>query len=211
MVSNQIIVMALLLSLLSSGCSVIKPDLLIDSSGPAQDATAQDATADDAYTPAVGNLISNSGFEVEGTTGWTTNGDGTIALSTATAHTGTHSLSMSARGGEWNGPAVVLTASVRPGRHYTMSAFVRRAAAGSDEYGLSIRHTCGEDGRHFNEQVTRTLVVASDNATWVQPSSSFVVINDRICTLAEVMIYVETTIGNASFFIDDLEVNEVFP
>ncbi len=222
MTIHQIALMALsasLLSLPSSGCNAIKPDLLFDASGPARDATGQDAqdgtaldaSLSDAYTPAVGNLISNSGFELQGTSGWTTNGAGTITLSTATAHTGTHSLLMTARQGEWNGPSVVLTANVRPGRHYVMNAFVRRVAPGSDEYGLSVRHTCGEDGRHFNEQTTRTLAVAPNNAAWVQPTTSFVVVNTRDCTLAEVLVYFETTANMADFFVDDMEVTEVFP
>jgi len=211
MSSKQRILVMLLAAGLVAGCDVIKPELLGESIGVARDA-AVDGAAIDAYQPELGNLIANPDFEAQGTSGWTTNGgNGTITLATAGARTGVYGLRVAMRSGVWNGPAVVLTAKVRRGKHYVARAWARLAGPGTDSFAVAIRHTCSEDGQHFNQQTTRQVVTAPDNATWVQPSSSFIVVNSPTCTLAEVLMYVETSATVAPFYVDDVDLVEVVP
>jgi arabinoxylan arabinofuranohydrolase len=212
--NHRIVVVATSASLvflaLTSGCNIIKPDLLSDASGAPEDARGLDAPPD-AYVPSVGNLVGNPGLESEGMMGWVNNGGGTLTVATDTAHTGTKSLLMSARAGVWNGPAVALTAKVRPGKHYSMAVWARLAAAGTDTFEVSMRHICAEDGQHFNQMTTRTAAPAADNATWVQPTGSFFVTDSPSCTLIEVLVYVETTTNKVDFYVDDLDVQEIAP
>jgi len=221
------VAVAALASWLAAGCNVIKPDLLSgatdDASNmmkPSPDASPQDAAVDappDAYVPASGNLVPNPGFEQMGTTGWTNSGHGTIGLSSGSGHSGTKCLLTTERTANWNGPAAVMTAKLRPGRKYAMTAFARLMVAGNEGFNVSLRTTCTETGQHFNDQTSQQPATVTDNATWAQPSSTFTLPPEAGCTLTEVLIYVETTTdltpatNYPAFYVDDLEVTEVYP
>jgi endo-1,4-beta-xylanase len=210
-------------------CNVIKPDLLDDASPmaarppadafvlPPVDASSAPDAPPDAYVPEIGNLVVNAGFEQQGTTGWTTSGHGTIGLATTAAHTGTRSLLTTDRTAVWNGPATAITNKVRAGRSYTMSAFTRLMDAGTESFYLSMRHTCAEDGQHFNEQTTRTMATAPDELTWAQPITTFTIAAAADCTLTEVLVYVETitdlspATSYPAFYLDDIVVTEDTP
>lgn len=224
---DRVIVVALA-ALLAGGCNVIKPDLLPDVPDdapmmmkPSDDALLHDAMSidapPDAYVPASGNLVPNPGFELMETTGWTNSGHGTIGLSSGSGHTGTKCLLTTERTANWNGPAAVMTAKVRPGRKYAMTAFARLMVAGSEGFNVSLRTTCAETGQHFNDQTSQHAATVTDNITWAQPNSTFTLPSEPACTLTEVLIYVETTTDLSpstsypAFYVDDLEVTEVFP
>jgi endo-1,4-beta-xylanase len=208
-----------------AGCDVIKPDLLADAapilSAPPPDATIPHDSAappPDAYQPTMGNLVANPDFETQDKVGWITDGGGTIGVSTTNAHGGTKSLLTTERKDDWQGPATPITTKVRPGRKYEMSVFVRLMAAGTEGFNISLRHTCAEDSmQRFNEQTSQHPAMAMDGTTWVEPTSTFTVATADHCTLSEVLVYVETTTKLAdgatypSFYIDDIQVTEVYP
>jgi len=222
-VGHQLVVA--LAALLAAGCNVIKPDLLpevpdagsmmMPSGDAGKDASTPDAPPD-AYVPETGNLAPNPGFEQMGITGWTNSGHGTIGLSSGSGHTGTKCLLTTERTSNWNGPAAVMTAKVRPGRKYAMTAFARLMTDGSEGFNVSLRTTCTETGQHFNDQTSQHPVLVTDT-NWVQPASTFTLPSEADCTLTEVLIYVETTTdltpstSYPAFYVDDLEVTEVFP
>jgi hypothetical protein len=202
---------------LAGACQVIDPSLLgndaraIDSR-PADarliDAEVADASPPDAYVPFEGNLVDNPGVEL-GLIDWTTNGGSAqIAVTTAQAHGGTNSLLTTNRTDAWNGPAVDLTTTIRPGRRYTATMWMRtNTGAGAADFYVSVRHTCGVT-QEFNFQNNRTLA-AGGETDWVQVSSNFRVITLEICNLTEFLVYAETNVGTPEILVDDIEVLEV--
>ena len=196
-----------------TGCTVIKEDLL----GPSDariDAKPGEAAIDapsDAYVPFAGNLASNPDLENNSTQGWSTNGgSAVVAVSTAQAHAGTHSLLTNTRQGKWNGPAITLTATIRPGKMYSASAWVRLMATGTDKVAISTKHMCIESAgtEMFNSQTNRVLANATETA-WVQPTSTFTVASSATCTLSLFQVYVESEAILDAFYVDDIEIREM--
>lgn len=197
-----------------SACNVIKPELLEQNDASTTDARPRDAAPidapPDAYVPSEGNLVMNPGLESGTPLGWTTNGGAaTIALSTTQAHGGTRSLTTGARSGEWNGPAVAMFGIVRQTRSYTATVWARLVETGTDDFFVSVRHTCAETGGTERFNVNNTRTSATGNATsWVQPSSTFTVVGTGDCTLSSFIVYVESE-TLADFYVDDLDVREI--
>jgi hypothetical protein len=211
---------------LLNGCNVISPDLLegqqdaalpIDSGDPIDSAPQEDAADDapegidagtDAYVPFVGNLVENHDLETN-TSGWTTNGGSfTIALSTAQAHGGLSSLYASGRTSNWQGPSVILLPVIRQGRHYATTVYARMEL-GTDTLHVSTRQSCVENGQSFNQNTSQPAAAATDT-DWVQATNSFTVVSEEDCTLIDFIVYVEST-GTGSFYVDDIEILEIFP
>ena len=196
------------------GCNVIKSDLLEPNDAAKTDAnTARDAAIDappDAYVPFVGNLASNPDLENGNTIGWANNGGSAVlAVSTAQAHAGTRSLLTTTRTAKWNGPGIPLTATIRQGKRYSATAWVRTMNPTTDKFYVSTRWTCTEDvDPHFNEQTNRTPAMATSTA-WVQPSSTFTVVVPAVCTMTSFMVYVESDVITDPFYVDDIDIREM--
>jgi endo-1,4-beta-xylanase len=158
------------------------------------------------------NLVPNPGGEQDAV-GWTNNGGGaTVSRTLVVAHTGVASLMVTNRSGNWNGPAVDLTASVERGKSYTAMIWIRQVAPATTSYFLSTRPNCmGEAMPRFNEMTTRTPAMATTDTDWVLAQSKFTVNNDNMCNLTSFEVYVETSADMANFYLDDTSVTEVPP
>jgi len=176
----------------------------IDAAAPAPDAQIFDAPVDP-------NLISNAGFE-QGVAGWSNNGGSAVVERVTTvAQTGSASLLVTVRQGTWNGPAFDLTDIVKPGRKYAGRVAARLVNPADEKFSFSTRVTCSEDGQHFNVNTPQVPAEATDNLTWVTPTSTFSLPDPSTCTITNYLVYVETATGLEDFYIDDAVVLDITP
>ena len=117
------------------------PNRRLHSSGSTP--TPTPVTSTPTPTPTSGNLITNPGMETGNTSGWSVNGAGTIAVSTAQKHSGTYSLLHTGRTATWNGPLQNLTSKVQSGKTYACSGWVRLDNTASASIIMTIKKTDG--------------------------------------------------------------------
>ncbi|PJJ59927.1 glucuronyl esterase domain-containing protein [Hymenobacter chitinivorans] len=143
-------------------------------------------------------LIGNAGFE-NGLTGWTTlNSTGaTISANTvaAEAHTGTGSMKVvnptAQPGNQWRVQVSSAAFSTTIGKQYTISYWVRAAAAGG-----SIRLSTGPSGAQY--QADQTIGTAWQQVTWTITAS-----------LASTTFLFDMGQVATTYYIDDVSVKEV--
>ncbi|MEU4236292.1 endo-1,4-beta-xylanase [Actinoplanes sp. NPDC026619] len=152
--------------------------------------------ADAADTPAPVTVISKD-FEDNTVQGFTGRNAEVLAASTAQAHGGTHSLSVTGRTATWNGPALNVLDTFVKGTSYTISVWVRMADT-SDNARLSIERQLG--GVASYETVVGNTAVTS--GSWVNLSGRYTLSTD----VDVLKFYVETASTTGSLFLDDVTV-----
>jgi len=167
-----------------------------------------DAFVPDAFVPP--NLAPNPDLEVDAS-GWVNNGGGAVLTrSTVEFHTGAASLLVTARSGNWNGPAVDITAAALPGKQFSASVFVHLVNPATETFFLSTRAVCSPNTQTFNDNTDRTPLTLADNATWGMVSSTFTVADATACAVTNYIVYVES--NNAAtmpdFYVDDISIVE---
>ncbi|WDZ87709.1 endo-1,4-beta-xylanase [Micromonospora cathayae] len=141
-------------------------------------------------------VVREATFEDGTTQGFRARGGETVAVSTATAHGGTHSLLVSGRTASWQGPAVDLLDEMTKGTRYTLSVRVRLAAGQSPgQARLSVQRDA--DGSSAYDQVVGDTAVTAD--AWTQLTGTYVLAHD----VDGLSAYVETASGTADLHIDD--------
>ncbi len=140
------------------------------------------------------NLLTNGDAE-GGTTGWTAFG-GTLSSSTSVAHGGTRSLSLAGRTASWNGPGQDVTSKLTSGRSYTTSVWVR-AQSGTPSAKVTLAVTANATTSYLS----LTPAAAVNANGWTLLSGTATV--SWSGTLTGATLYVETTAGTDSFYIDD--------
>jgi len=140
-------------------------------------------------------LLSNGTIE-SGTTGWSIFGSGSLAANTATVHGGTRSLLITGRTAAWNGPGQSVTSLLANGKSYATSVWVR-TQSGTATAKVTLQMTVSGT----TSFVTLAPAVAINSSGWTQLSGTATV--SWTGTLSSATLYVETTAGTASFFIDD--------
>ena len=151
-------------------------------------------------TPGSGNLITNPGLETGNPSGWSVNGAGTIAASTAQKHSGTYSLLHTGRTATWNGPLQNLTSKVQSGVTYTCSGWVRLDNTASSSVTMTIKKVDG-GGTTYTNVASGT----GSNSLWVQLSGNYTLSVSG--TLTELSIYFEGPASGINFYIDDVSVS----
>lgn len=143
-----------------------------------------------------GNLLANGTME-NGTTGWTPFGSATLSSATSIAHGGTRSLLATGRAAAWNGPSQAVTSKLTNGRSYTTNVWARTQS------GTSIAKTTLAVTANGTTKYIRLTTDTAINANgWTLLSGTATV--SWAGTLSAATLYVESTSGTTSFFIDDV-------
>jgi hypothetical protein len=132
-----------------------------------------------------------------GATGWTVFGGGTLSSSTATAHGGARSLSITGRTASWNGVAQDVTSSLVNGKTYATSLWVR-TQSGTPTAKATLVITA--NGTTTYVQLTPAAAVNSTG--WTQLSGTATV--SWSGTLSSATFYVETAAGTDGYYVDDV-------
>jgi non-reducing end alpha-L-arabinofuranosidase len=141
-----------------------------------------------------GNVLTNGNIE-SGTSGWSVFGAGTIATNTSVVHGGSASLLRSGRTASWNGPSQDLTSKLSNGKSYTTSVWMR-TQTGTPTGKVTLALTVGGTTNYL------TLAQGAVNSSaWTQLTGTATV--SWSGTLTSARLYVETTSGTDSFYVDD--------
>jgi endo-1,4-beta-xylanase len=147
-----------------------------------------------------------SGFEDGTAQGWVSRlGVETVLASNADARTGAYSLLTTGRQKAYAGPKLDVTATVQKGSRYTVSAWVKLAPG--EQQPAKVRLSVQRD--YQGESVYETVVgdTAITTGGWTQLSGTYTLAHDA----DTVSLYLETTEGTASFYMDDFELSLVPP
>ena len=153
-----------------------------------------------------------SDFEDGTTQGWGTRFNlGTVANTTADAHTGTHSLIVTGRTANFQGPARDITGKMCNGQQYWVEAWVKMAPGQpSTSINMSLQLTDAAGNLSF-PSVANSPVTVTSNA-WVRLKAKPYTFSGAYTNL---QLYLQTKNGTgsatASFYIDDVKVQFMPP
>ena len=155
-------------------------------------------------SPAVApNLIQNGTFE-NGAGPWYTWNGGTMAVSTARAHSGIQSLLVTNRAS--NAPAATsLLGLVKPNMNYPFGLWVsiNSSDGSSQQINVTLASTCqNADGSSTSSYPWIGVAAVPSGNTWTQISGTVAVPN---CNLSSLQFYVEGGSG-ADLYVDDVQV-----
>ncbi|GGM81912.1 family 43 glycosylhydrolase [Dactylosporangium sucinum] len=142
------------------------------------------------------DLLTNGTAE-NGTTGWGVFGSGTLSATTAAAHGGARSLSLTGRTAAWNGPSQDVTSRLTNGRTYTTNAWVR-SQSGTPSAKATLALTAGGTTSY----VSLTPATAVNPNGWTLLTGTATV--SWTGTLTGATFYVETAAGTDSLYVDDV-------
>jgi len=148
-----------------------------------------------------------SDFEDGTTQGWTGRfGIGTVTNTTADAHTGAHSLLMTGRTANFQGPAHDITGKMCNGSQYWLEVWVKMAPnQPTTTINLSLQYTDLGGALHFPSVTTATV----DSSAWVRLKSKPYTFSGAYTNL---QIYVQSFNNpTAQFYIDDVKVQFLPP
>lgn len=149
------------------------------------------ATADD-------EALLSSDFE-SGYTPWGPRGSVTLALSDE-AHGGAHSLSVTDRTDNWNGPAVDVIDMFSAGVDYSVTGWVKLPAGTVDSTGIhfSVERTSADGSSTNYDWIGSNVTTTADE--WVQIGGSYTFPADQ----SAATLYVEAEGPTAPFLLDDV-------
>ncbi|MFI5916471.1 endo-1,4-beta-xylanase [Dactylosporangium sp. NPDC051541] len=144
-------------------------------------------------------------FEDGTAQGWSSRfGVGQAAVSTADAHGGTHSLLTTGRTETWTGPSRSLLGRVSKGSRYTFDLWVKLAPGeASSALRLSMERSTG-GAASYDQIVGDSPVTASG---WTELRGTYTLAYD----VDALSVYVESSSGTASFYLDDFVMTYVRP
>ena len=152
------------------------------------------------------SLITNSGFETS-TTGWSVFGGGsaTITRSTDQAHSGTHSLLITGRTQNYQGPQHSVLDLITPGTSYRMSVWGRLAASNpTGSLIVTLRYACGGGDKFF----TWVASSAASASSWQELTDVQTVPGCSGGSMTAAAFYVESPTASLSYYIDDVVLTE---
>ena len=148
-----------------------------------------------------------SDFEDGTTQGWAGRfGIGTVTNTTADAHTGAHSLLMTGRTANFQGPAHDITGKMCNGQQYWLEVWVKMAPGQpTTTLNLSLQYTDFGGALHFPSVTTATV----SSTAWVRLKSKPYTFSGAYTNL---QIYVQSFSNpTAQFYIDDVKVQFLPP
>jgi len=135
------------------------------------------------------NLIGDPNFESGSTGAWQNNGGGALAVTTAVAHTGTHSLAETSRTQTYNGPHWDLP--IGPAK-YNVSISVQHNAALAKTLMLQPTYTCKGGNPNYPSAVGYTQNIPPNTWTTLSGTVTFPPADAPAgCQLAAAAIYVQ--------------------
>ena len=147
-------------------------------------------------------------FEDGGLDGWSSRAGCTLTNTTVDAHSGSHSLLVTNRTADYDGPQIGVNNKMYVGSTYSISVWVKLAptATQADTLRVSLQTTLA-GVTSYNTVVGNTPVPLG---TWVQlsiPNYSMAFAYDP----GQAYLYVESNSGSQSFYIDDFQLTYVPP
>lgn len=132
---------------------------------------------------------------------WTPRGSVTLALSDE-AHGGSHSLSVTGRTANWNGPTTIATDLFKAGSTYTVTGWVKLPAgtAGSDGINFTVERTPADGSATAFDRVGGNNPTTA--ASWVQIGGTYTFPPG----MSAANLYVEATGATTPFLLDDVTV-----
>lgn len=158
----------------------------------------------------------SSTFEDGGLDGWSSrSGSSTLANTTAAAHTGTHSLLVTGRIANWDGPQISVSNKMYVGSVYNISAWVMLTPADNSSHVLNISLQTTLSGNTSYPSVTAYpgVTVAADG-NWHQINvMGYNMSNPYDQGQANLYIQTVPSSGNdlVSFYVDDFQLSYVAP
>jgi endo-1,4-beta-xylanase len=152
------------------------------------------------------NLITNSGFETS-TTGWSVfGGTAMIASTTDEAHSGTHSLVITGRAQNYQGPQYSVLNVITPGESYRLSLWGRLTASNpTGSLIVTLHYTCDGGSSPGEKYDTWVASSAASASSWLQLSGTKTF---PACagggTMSAAAFYVESPSATLSYYIDDV-------
>jgi endo-1,4-beta-xylanase len=150
----------------------------------------------------------STNFEDGGLDGWSSRAGSTLTNTTADAHSGTHSLLITGRTADYDGPQINVSNKMYNGSQYTISIWVKLgpAATQSDTLRVSLQTTLAGTTT-YHTVVNNTPV----------PLGSWVLLNIPVYSMAfaydpgQAFLYVESNSGTQDFYIDDFQLTYLPP
>lgn len=159
-----------------------------------------------------GGTQDNSGitttFEDGGLDGWSPRISCTLTNTTADAHSGTHSLLITNRAADYDGPQINVSDKMYVGSTYSISVWVKLAptATQADTLRVSLQTTLAGT-TSYNTVVGNTAVPLGTWVNLVIPTYSMSNAYDP----GDAYLYVESNSGTQSFYIDDFQLTYIPP
>jgi endo-1,4-beta-xylanase len=150
----------------------------------------------------------STNFEDGGLDGWSSRAGCTLTNTTADAHTGTHSLLVTNRTADYDGPQISVSDKMYNGSTYSVTVWVKLAptATQADTLRVSLQTTLAGTTT-YHTVVNNTPVPLG---TWVElniPNYSMAFAYDP----GQAFLYVESNSGTQGFYIDDFQLTYVPP
>ena len=152
------------------------------------------------------NLITNSGFETN-TTGWSIfgGGSGTIATTTAQAHSGTQSLVITGRTQTYQGPQYSVLSLVTPGTSYSLSLWGRLPTSNATgSLTVTLHYTCSGGSSAGENYFPWVATLAASASSWTQFSGVQTFPTCTGGTMSAAAFYVESPTATLSYYVDDV-------
>jgi endo-1,4-beta-xylanase len=146
-----------------------------------------------------------TGFENNTAQGWTPRiGEETLAVTTVTAKSGTHSLLVSGRANVYSGPKLDVFTKVHKGSKYHFSIWLK-LAPGENPSELRLSLQRGYQGENKYDTIVGKTAVTADG--WVELKGDYQLKN----TADSLSVYIESEAGTPSFYMDDFALTFVPP
>jgi endo-1,4-beta-xylanase len=158
----------------------------------------------------------SSTFEDGGLDGWSSrSGNSTLTNTTDTAHSGAHSLLVTGRTANWDGPAISISNKMYPGSVYNVSAWVKLMPADGSSHVLNISLQTSLNGTVSYPSVTSYpgITIPADG-NWHQISvMGYNMANSYDQGMATLYLQTAPASGNdlVSFYVDDFQLSYVPP
>ena len=146
------------------------------------------------------NRVNNPGFE-SGATAWAPSAGAALSATTARAHTGTHSGSVTNRTATAQGATYSLLASAPPSATYDVSAWAEPSTTTSQALTLTARIRCNG----AQDQLVQLAHTTGKSTAWTELGGALTVPN---CSLSALDITVAGPLSGVGLFLDDASVVE---
>jgi endo-1,4-beta-xylanase len=137
--------------------------------------------------------------------GWIPRGGVTLANSTVTAHSGTHSLLTTGRTAGFNGPSLNVFSTLAKGATYQVTVWGRlTAGTAATQLKITVQRTVS--GSNNFDTVAQSGATAVTDSAWTQLTGLYAFSGDDPSAL---LLYVESASATASFYIDDFSIVKI--
>jgi endo-1,4-beta-xylanase len=152
------------------------------------------------------SIISNEAFDDGTTSGWAPRGGVTLTATTEEKSSGTHSLKVTGRTANWNGPSVDLKGKLQKDVTYNISLKVKivkgqaEAGAANTEQKITVSMQRKEAGAANDSYDTIAWQKTVNEESWTTITGTYKPAFDSYQTLT---LYVESPNASLQFYIDD--------